>query len=536
MENQLALDNFIEGCNREPMRIEHFKEKFRNRDLYIGKDGTVHVKDPFCPHCGCRHHTKHGTSEKVTIDIIGENNYLPCQRYLCGRCERPYSAYIKNIVIYDETEIYDLVIEEVNQKIANQIKTNGNVYQLGTKIFDMLQQVIFNNIEIDLSSRAQYKKEDILELMVRNSISTDYLETTRNLMDLTTTFHQSPSADTVLLYIGKKKRQDIKVEFDGIFRKLINYLHSHNILTRPMDIAIDIHDQPYHGKLKNQDVIKGRKKSGTRYFHKFLTVDSVEQDQRFTFAASHFTQFDDRFRVFQDLLSFLTQNRVEIQRLYVDREFFNTPVINYLVNEEIPFIMPAKREDSLKEIANKHWSNGELVFDHCFYKGTKNESCHFTVFLIANTDHNPSKPTRKGNEEFYLFATNIAIKLSDHRASQTKTGNDPDDDGEDRSTLSDYYRKRWGIETDYRVLEHNFQAKTTSNKFSIRYFNFLSGVALRNLWELSKILFKPLYERLFPKKTMTAKLWSRVLELFLDAKRLVNGLSSIRSKLLALKG
>ncbi len=186
------------------------------------------------------------------------------------------------------------------------------------------------------------------------------------------------------------------------------------------------------------------------------------------------------------------------------------------------------------EVANENWSKGEFVFDHCFYKGKKNESRHFTIFLIANPKHDPSKPTRKGNEEFYLFATNITIKLSDHRAFTMKYNHKYS--GEARSDLSEYYRKRWGIETDYRVLEHNFMAKTTSNKFSIRYFNFLSGVTLRNLWELSKILFKPLYERLFPKKTMTAKLWSRVLELYLDAKRLVSGLSSIRSKLLALKG
>ena len=528
-ENQLLLDNYYEDFSNPPFTNTRLQEKFQNLKLYIDKDEIVHIKYPFCPKCGSKNCTNHGTSLKVTYDLLNNRYYFYCQRYLCLRCNSPYSAYIKNILVYDEMEIYDAIIEELNSTINQQIKANDEIYNLGAKIFDLLQTIIYNNIEVELSSRAQYKKDDILELLIRNSLSTNFLETTRNLMNLNTTFYHPPSSDTVLLYIGNKKRGDIKTEFDIIFRNLIAYYHHLGILTEAIDIAIDIHEKAYYGKLRNQDVIKSKQKDGTSYFHKFLTVDSVKPNNRFTLCGSHFTQFEDRFRVFQNLLSFLKQNKIKVRRLYVDREFFNSSVTDYLINNSIQFVMPAKRLEPLIETADELWKKGEYVFEYRFYEGKKNESQPFTVFLLKNEDYDPSKPARKGNEEYYLFATNIAIKTSDHKASTMKYNEKYS--GEERADLADYYRNRWGIETDYRVLEHNFQGKTTSNNFSIRLYNFLSGVTLRNLWELSKLLFKEYYKHLFPKQVMTAKLWCKIVEKYLDARRVVQGLSSLRDKL-----
>ena len=528
-ENQLLLDNYYEEFSNPPFKQSRLQGKFQNLELYIDKDEIIHIKHPFCPKCGSKNYTKYGTSLKQTYDILSNRYYFYCQKYQCQRCGGSYSAYIKNILIYDEIETYEAVLEELNNSITRQLKTNEEIYHLGEKIFELLQTLIYNNIEVELSSRAQYKKGDILELLIRNSLSTNFLETTRNLLDLTSLFYHLPSADTVLLYIGKKKREDIKVEFETIFRKLIAHYQHHDFLNEAIDIAIDIHDKAYYGKLRNQDVIKGQRKDGTNYFHKFLTVDSVEPKKRFTLFGSHFTQFEDRFRVFQTILSFLVQNKVKLRRLYIDREFFNSSVTDYLIKNAIQFVMPAKRLKKVIRITDEKWKNGEYVFEYRFNEGKSNESKPFTIFLIENKDYDPSKPVRKGNEEYYLFATNIPIKISDHQASTMKFNKNYS--GEERMDLSNYYRKRWGIETDYRVLEHDFQGKTTSNKFSIRLFNFLTGVTLRNLWELSKLHFREYYEHLFPKQTMTAKLFRKIVERYLDARRLIQSLKYLKEKL-----
>ena len=78
--------------------------------------------------------------------------------------------------------------------------------------------------------------------------------------------------------------------------------------------------------------------------------------------------------------------------------------------------------------------------------------------------------------------------------------------------LYNFYSKRWGIETSYRNLDHDFKAKTTSKNFHIRLFYFLFSVALYNLWVLVNIVISmALYGRLTDKPIITAKLFSVVL-------------------------
>ena len=49
------------------------------------------------------------------------------------------------------------------------------------------------------------------------------------------------------------------------------------------------------------------------------------------------------------------------------------------------------------------------------------------------------------------------------------------------------YRKRWGIETSYRV-KGNFRPKTTSRRYVIRMFYFMFSVCLYNLWVLVNLI------------------------------------------------
>ena len=50
------------------------------------------------------------------------------------------------------------------------------------------------------------------------------------------------------------------------------------------------------------------------------------------------------------------------------------------------------------------------------------------------------------------------------------------------------YRKRWGIETSYRVKKHSYLPKTTSKNYLVRLFYFMFSVLLYNLWILADIL------------------------------------------------
>ena len=66
---------------------------------------------------------------------------------------------------------------------------------------------------------------------------------------------------------------------------------------------------------------------------------------------------------------------------------------------------------------------------------------------------------------FYAFATNMGIPPG---------------------SILKFYRKRWGIETGYRMIR-KFLAKTTSKRHNIRLLYFYLAILLYNMWVLMNI-------------------------------------------------
>ena len=56
-----------------------------------------------------------------------------------------------------------------------------------------------------------------------------------------------------------------------------------------------------------------------------------------------------------------------------------------------------------------------------------------------------------------------------------------------RKSLAEVYRKRWNIETSYRVEKHEFLAETTSKSYKFRLFLFLVAVVLYDFWMILRL-------------------------------------------------
>lgn len=78
--------------------------------------------------------------------------------------------------------------------------------------------------------------------------------------------------------------------------------------------------------------------------------------------------------------------------------------------------------------------------------------------------------------------------------------------------LYDMYSKRWGIETGYRNLDHDFKPRTTTKNYHIRLFYFLFSCCLYNLWVLVNICVSmTVYGRIKDKPIITAKMFAVIL-------------------------
>ena len=161
--------------------------------------------------------------------------------------------------------------------------------------------------------------------------------------------------------------------------------------------------------------------------------------------------------------------------VYLDRGFFHTGVIGVLKRHKVKFLMVAKRYKNISQliIENEHGA----VIDY-----TMGESTTFKVVI-----------TEKDGEK-HAFATNLNIGIKRRLLS-----------------LYDLYGKRWGIETAYRIKDHDFKARTTSKRYVVRLFYFLFCVLLYNLWVLANIILASWIFRFIPRKLLvTAKYFGKV--------------------------
>ncbi|MBI4159172.1 transposase [Candidatus Woesearchaeota archaeon] len=279
---------------------------------------------------------------------------------------------------------------------------------------------------------------------------------------------------------SKEKIQDI---FDRVLEVILNYAkQNYNILKRrKLDIAIDIHKIPYYGNKNDHYVMEGQSDKGTNHFYQFITSSIVVAGKRFTLNAIPFHKLDN----LEDLVDILikkAKDKIHIGKVYLDRGFDRPKIINVLKENRVKFLMPKVRSPTVKAWMRKSIGVKARIIED-FEIGTHKDKAVTRLVLVNDEE---------GIQRAFITNLRIPVQLTHH--------------------LYTFYSKRWGIETSYRNLDHDFKAKTTSKNFHIRLFYFLFSVALYNLWVLVNIVISmALYGRLTDKPIITAKLFSVVL-------------------------
>jgi len=153
----------------------------------------------------------------------------------------------------------------------------------------------------------------------------------------------------------------------------------------------------------------------------------------------------------------LSQERVEIGILCMDRGFYSVDVFTTLNNLGIKYVTPAKENpNAIRQMRGVFPPQIRPLT----IRSPTSDNKSVTVNLVMVLDIEKEKRA---------FITNMDIDRS-----KTKE-------------LSRLYSKRWGIETAYRV-KNDFRPKTTSKNYVIRLFYFLFSVCLYNLWELVNVI------------------------------------------------
>jgi putative transposase len=417
--------------------------------------------------------------------------------------QRSFSHFINHKLTEEEKKFIEFIItktNEISQKfgivfddvesLITRRKEGGTERTLnnrkGKKLRELCRYVkenIYPKIDLQIRSNSIYKKEDYLDILTHITMTKDFTEngckTYKRIKS-----SNSPVARTLLYHLRKYDEwntvQQIFIRlFDHIYKLAIKI----GILDRrkSYDIALDFTDIPHYGNINNNMVVGTKPSLGTSYAYKYATINIVEEGRRFTLIALPVGPLSSYIKIVERLLAF-TKDRIKIRKLYADRYFFKSNVINLFKKMGITFLMPVTGYSKIRKWINR--VSAPRVIEN--YEMGKEEKAVFNIVLVEDEHKNK-----------LAYATNMNISNNDTQLI---------------GKIISLYKKRWGIETSFRVKKRNFFARTTSKNYTVRFFYFMFSVLLYNLWILiDSIIALHLFGKLLKNHIVTSKLFGTFL-------------------------
>lgn len=288
-----------------------------------------------------------------------------------------------------------------------------------------------------------------------------------------------PEGETLLHYI---KQLDVDDIFDVIQQGVevqLKTARRHLEFTRPVEIAIDMtyvayysddHEALNYGEENEQVVVMGAPPTkGYDWCLKFATASIVGDNVRFMIALRPHTKGQKIGGLLREVYCAAAEH-VSIQRVYADAEFYSADAILGLNETNSSYVVRVPENERVSrqiERANHDVWVKEDVGIHGSVEGGPTNSRVTTTHVGVPKNNKP--------DETVVFATND--NLDDEITL----------DRRETERWINRYRRRWGIETNYRCLE-DFLPSTTSKEYSVRLFHFGFAMLVFNMWRLVDFL------------------------------------------------
>jgi putative transposase len=378
------------------------------------------------------------------------------------------SLATQNKVILD-LEIVKKTIKEKKKSYEAEIK----------EAVKLIKKLVYPMVELKIKENGKFTTKDLLDVLVHVALTHDFANNGSFTFRELNPEKPSPSGDLMLYHFSKfNSIWQLRKMFERILDVIFNFARAnYNILKhRRFDIAYDIHKICYYGK-GIQYACGDKFERGTSEFLEFLTCSIVVGGQRFVMDVVPIHPLGSMEKLLNESL-LRVKNKIKIDKAYLDRGFNSAEIFRVLKDNKIRFIMPMIRSPTVKAAFDKAEACPVYIFKNFMVRDEP-------INLILVDD-------KQGVKRAFVSNFDIAPCLA--------------------YRFYEMYSKRWGIETSYRNLDHDFKAKTTTRNYHIRLFYFLFSCCLYNLWVLVNIcLSLTIYGRIKDKPIITAKLFAILL-------------------------
>lgn len=246
------------------------------------------------------------------------------------------------------------------------------------------------------------------------------------------------------------------------------------LTARAQEIACDLHDEPYYGKVQPADpdhpqadpdywICRGEARAGTTYFYRCASAYVMRRGVRFTLAVKFVHPGETIAAVLKWLLKRVLKLHLTIRRLYLDKGFCSIPVIRDCLLKDfstMAVIIACPIRGKLDGKGTRALCQGRRSYrtSHTF---TSADYGQLTVALgVVKTFSTRRNGTRKVDWLIYVLL------------------NVPD---EPLRNVRKLYRRRFGIESSYRLLEQ-VRIRTSSNNPAVRFLYMAVALLLASIW------------------------------------------------------
>lgn len=341
-------------------------------------------------------------------------------------------------------------------------KSNGNAPKTkqltAAEVYQLTSEVLQEHFQLDMSS-STFETSDIWDVLVAAAVQRLTIETACDLLE------NAPSANTVRNAIRDMLTDDDKLEqIETIVNQMLVARLPKSLLKRARPCAADMTDIPYHGRHDDDGdlVRRGRAKQGTTHFHSYATLCIIRKNKRYTLAITLFRRSDAALDALKRLLERVKRLGLHLKRLFLDRGFDNNAVVDYLSAKPFPTIIPLTIRG--KTGGSRALLKGRTSYTTTYARSSqKYGECVLTVHIVCK--YNKGRYHRKGVQRF-AYTVIGKLKLTPQQ-------------------LFEEYRRRFGIETGYRLM-NTMRARTTSKCVALRLFFVALALLLLNLWSYVK--------------------------------------------------
>jgi len=271
----------------------------------------------------------------------------------------------------------------------------------------------------------------------------------------------APDANTVRDHLTEQLPPSRIADLEQQCNVLLPTLLPDWLRERPQELAIDFHDEPYYGQQQGEGsdtwVCRGQARAGTTRFYRCATAYIIQQDVRLTVAVVFVKSSMDTLTILAKLLNAVKAAGIPIKCLYADKGFCSMAVLRELMRRHIRAIiaMPIRG----KQAGTRQLCRGRTSYRTAYTLQSAEHGQLSVPIAVVRT----YQRRRSGRRQLrWLLYVCLGV-------------------GGPVIQVRKRYRRRFGIETSYRLMEQ-VRARTTSPNPALRFL--LIGIALLivNMW------------------------------------------------------